>query len=64
MLLTMLMQQDAGGSGDLMQGPSRTPRVVPSFQLEKEKCSLLQTTISQELAEGELWRHHFSGWKL
>ena len=46
MLLTTLMQQDAGGPGDLVSGPSRTPRVVPSSQLEKQKCSLFQTTPS------------------
>lgn len=46
MLLKILMQQDAGGPGDLMHPPSRTPQVVSSSQLDKEKCFLFQTTPS------------------
>lgn len=34
MLLKILMQQDAGGPGELMHPPSRTPQVVSSSQLQ------------------------------
>lgn len=46
MLLKILLQQEAQESGDLVHRPSRTPQVVSSSQLDKEKCFLFQTTPS------------------
>lgn len=46
MLLKILMQQDAQEFGDLSHQSSRTPQVVSSSQLDKEKCFLFQTTPS------------------
>ena len=52
MLLTILMQQDAGGSGDLMHGPSRTPQVVPSSQLGKKKMLAVSNYSFMRVGEG------------